>query len=78
MPVTKDHDVVPSSDLLPAVTEQDSIGSASTTQKVFEQLRARIIQGEIAPGERLKVESLKVLLNTGASPIREALSLLTS
>ena len=60
------------------MTAQDSIGSASTTQKVFEQLRTRIIQGEIAPGERLKVESLKVLLNTGASPIREALSLLTS
>jgi DNA-binding GntR family transcriptional regulator len=45
---------------------------------VFNELRSRIIQGDIAPGERLKVESLKVLLNTGASPIREALSLLTS
>jgi len=32
----------------------------------------------LRPGERLKVESLKVTLNMGASPIREALSLLTS
>lgn len=45
---------------------------------MFRELRERIIQGTIAPGERLKVESLKVLLDTGTSPIREALSLLTS
>lgn len=37
-----------------------------------------ILNGEISPGERLKVDRLKTLLNTGASPIREALSLLTS
>ena len=37
-----------------------------------------IITGEIPPGERLKIERLKVMLGTGTSPIREALSLLTS
>lgn len=52
--------------------------ASSNTQRVFLELRDRIIQGNIAPGERLKVESLKTLLNVGATPIREALSLLTS
>lgn len=52
--------------------------TGSSTQRVFLELRDRIIQGDIAPGERLKVDSLKTLLNTGATPIREALSLLTS
>lgn len=47
-------------------------------QRVYLQLRQQIIKGEFAPGERLKVESLKPLFDTGASPIREALSLLTS
>ena len=50
----------------------------SATQRVFQQLRQKIIVGEIPPGERLKVEELKTILNTGATPIREALSLLTS
>ena len=35
-------------------------------------------RGKLAPGEKLKIESLKTLLNSGSSPIREALSLLTS
>lgn len=41
-------------------------------------LRNEIIAGNLAPGDRLKVETLKASLNTGASPVREALSLLTS
>ncbi len=56
----------------------DAVSTVSTTQRVVEDLRARIIQGKLAPGEKLKIESLKTLLNSGASPIREALSLLTS
>jgi len=56
----------------------DANSTTSTTQRVVEDLRARIIQGKFAPGEKLKIESLKTLLNSGASPIREALSLLTS
>jgi len=37
-----------------------------------------IVAGEIRPGEKLKIEGLRQRLGTGASPIREALSLLTS
>ena len=53
-------------------------GAQSTTQRAYIALREAIITGEIAPGEKLKVEELKSTLNTGASPVREALSLLTS
>ncbi len=53
-------------------------GPQSTTQRAYVALREAIITGEIAPGEKLKVENLKSSLNTGASPVREALSLLTS
>lgn len=50
----------------------------SATQRVYSALREQIIRAVIAPGERLKVEALKVQLETGTTPIREALSLLTS
>ena len=50
----------------------------SSTQRAYLKLRNEIITGKIAPGERLKVETLKSSLDTGASPVREALSLLTS
>jgi GntR family carbon starvation induced transcriptional regulator len=46
--------------------------------RVYHQLRTKILQCEFSPGEKLKIESLKILLDIGASPIREALSLLTS
>lgn len=63
----------------PALSSAPNTDSAvSATQRVADDLRTRIIRGQLPPGEKLKVESLKTLLNVGASPIREALSLLTS
>ncbi len=50
----------------------------SSTQRAYLALRNDIIFGRIAPGERLKIDALKEALDTGASPVREALSLLTS
>ena len=50
----------------------------SSTQKAYMDLRQAIITGRIPPGERLKIEALKDALSTGTSPVREALSLLTS
>lgn len=50
----------------------------SSTQRAYLELREAIITGKVPPGERLKVETLKETLQTGASPVREALSLLTS
>lgn len=37
-----------------------------------------ILAGDLEPGAKLKIETLRKKLDTGASPIREALSLLTS
>jgi GntR family carbon starvation induced transcriptional regulator len=50
----------------------------SATQKTYLELRRMIVCGELKPGEKLKIEGLRKRLHTGASPIREALSLLTS
>lgn len=50
----------------------------SATHRVYLRIRRMIVTGEIAPGEKLKVEALKTRLDAGTAPIREALSLLTS
>lgn len=50
----------------------------SLTVKAYSRLRAHIISGRLSPGQRLKVEQLRDLISVGATPIREALSLLTS
>lgn len=50
----------------------------SATHRAYQQLRQMIVTGVLKPGEKLKIEGLRQRLDTGASPIREALSLLTS
>lgn len=50
----------------------------SATNRAYLTLRAMIVTGELKPGEKLKIDALRSVLDTGASPIREALSLLTS
>ncbi len=60
----------------PSVSEPS--GSASATQRAYGRLRDLIVTGELKPGEKLKIDGLRQRLATGASPIREALSLLTS
>jgi len=56
----------------------DAAKEASATHTAYLALRRMILVGEIAPGEKLKIDALRKKLDTGASPIREALSLLTS
>jgi GntR family carbon starvation induced transcriptional regulator len=50
----------------------------SATRTAYLSLRNMILTGELPAGQKLKIEQLRKLLDTGASPIREALSLLTS
>ncbi|WP_461405550.1 GntR family transcriptional regulator [Falsiruegeria mediterranea] len=50
----------------------------SATHNAYQRLREMILTGELPPGHKLKIEQLRGLLDTGASPVREALSLLTS
>lgn len=53
-------------------------GRASLTSRIYTRLRADIISGVLEPGAKLKIEELRQRYDSGASPIREALSLLTS
>ncbi|SLN50300.1 HTH-type transcriptional repressor CsiR [Pseudoruegeria aquimaris] len=53
-------------------------GEGSATQQAYEALRRMIVTGDLKPGEKLKIDGLRQRLDTGASPIREALSLLVS
>jgi len=50
----------------------------SLTSQTYQSIHDMVIRGELPPGQKLKIEDLRKILGTGASPIREALSLLTS
>ncbi|MFK7994508.1 MAG: GntR family transcriptional regulator [Granulosicoccus sp.] len=50
----------------------------SITQRVYHTLRRDIVSGRLQPGVKLKVEQLRKEYGVGTSPLREALSLLTS
>lgn len=58
--------------------ENSLAGESSATRSVYFAIQKLILSGDISPGEKLKIESLRSRFNMGASPIREALSLLTS
>ena len=61
------------------MNEQLAAGrESSATQAAYQALRYMILTGELPAGEKLKIERLRSMLDTGASPVREALSLLTS
>ena len=50
----------------------------SRTSSIYDQLRDDIIQGQLPPGLKLKIDVLREHYGVGATPIREALSLLTA
>lgn len=56
----------------------DTAGPESMTSRAYSRLRQDIISGTLKPGQKLKIEELRVQYDVGTSPIREALSLLTS
>ncbi len=53
-------------------------GAVSVTQRVYLTIRSDIISGKLIPGSKLKIEQLRKAYGVGTSPLREALSLLTS
>jgi DNA-binding GntR family transcriptional regulator len=61
-----------------AVTPDGEAAEGSATHRAYLALRDLIVTGAIKPGEKLKIDGLRQRLDVGASPIREALSLLTS
>ncbi len=50
----------------------------SVTSRTYARLRQDILCGDLAPGTKLKIDDLRQRVGTGASSVREALSLLTS
>lgn len=61
---------------LTAFSEGDA--GQTLTIRAYARLRDMIISNQLVPGQKLKVELLRELIEIGATPIREALSLLTS
>jgi DNA-binding GntR family transcriptional regulator len=49
------------------------IDGRSHTDRAYQRLRAEILHGELASGERLRVAELQERFNLGLTPIREAL-----
>lgn len=57
---------------------QNPVSGSSLTAQAHAKLHADIISGALQPGQKLKIEDLRERYGLGSSPIREALSLLTS
>lgn len=57
---------------------QDAQTPKTMTDAVYQQLRNDIIQGRLPPDSKLKIEHLRTQYNVGATPVREALSRLSS
>ncbi len=65
--------------LLEQTTDVESGTQAtSVTAQVYAKVRADILTGVFEPGHKLKIDELRQTYGSGSSPIREALSLLTS
>lgn len=52
--------------------------ATSITAQVYGKVRDDILTGVLEPGQKLKIDELRQAYGSGSSPIREALSLLTS
>ncbi len=57
---------------------ENTASAGSMTSQIYNRLRTDIMSGALAPGAKLKIEELRKSYDVGTSPIREALSLLTS
>lgn len=57
-----------------AVTPMEGAGPSTLTKSVYEQLRSDLLEGRLAPGEKLRAEALRNRFKVGSSPIREALN----
>lgn len=53
-------------------------GAATLAGSVYQRLRGDIVSGRLEPGSHLRLETLRGRYGTGLSPIREALSRLSS
>ena len=54
------------------------VGRQTLAQKCYEQIKQSILQGDIAPGERLQEVRMANLLNVSPAPVREAFRMLAT
>jgi DNA-binding GntR family transcriptional regulator len=59
-------------------TRQAEGGATTLASRIYGQLRQEIIRGEVTPGARLNTRDLCRRFDTGLSPVREALSRLST
>ena len=50
----------------------------SLTSLAHHRIREMVLSGELPPGSRIQIDALRTKLDMGASPVREALSILSS
>jgi len=50
----------------------------SLTSRAHARIREMVLSGELSPGSRIQIDALRRTLDMGASPVREALSILSS
>ena len=62
----------------PTTTTDPGNQATSVTAQVYGRVRVDILTGALEPGQKLKIDELRQTYGSGSSPIREALSLLTS
>lgn len=61
-----------------SVKDFNGSGHGTLASSVFERLRSDILEGRLAPNEKLRIETLRERYQVGASPIREALNRLSA
>lgn len=64
--------------MTPAPAPTSAPDTATLAQSAYLQLRRDIVEGVLAPGEKLRVEHLKDAYGVGAGTLREALALLVA
>jgi DNA-binding GntR family transcriptional regulator len=60
------------------LSDNGETGSRTLIERAYAQLRDDIIEGRLAPGEKLRVEHLKAHYQVGAGTLREAITRLVS
>ena len=50
------------------LTPNQTPSEGSATKSAYKRLRELILTGDLAPGEKLKIDGLRDVLGTGASP----------
>jgi DNA-binding GntR family transcriptional regulator len=59
-------------------TESGAASSRTLIERSYQRLRDDIVEGRLAPGEKLRVEHLKARYDVGAGTLREAITRLVS